>query len=51
MKLARLNTYRQAYELLNVAFIGNKIKDNQIILKGLIHDRANSLFSEFDIEI
>ncbi len=51
MKLARLNTFRQAYELLNVAFIGNKIKDNLIILKGLIYDRANSHFSEFDIEI
>ncbi|RLD74687.1 MAG: hypothetical protein DRJ07_19450 [Bacteroidetes bacterium] len=51
MKLARLNTYRQAYELLNVAFIGNKIKDNHIKLKGLIYDRASSHFSEFDIEI
>lgn len=49
--LARLNIYRQAYELLEVAFIGNKITDGIIDLSGLIYNRENSEFEKLKLEL
>jgi hypothetical protein len=50
-KIATLNIYRQAFELLNVAFIGNKIEDNLIKVFGLIYDRNTKKFEEFRVRI
>lgn len=49
--LAKLNIYRQAYELLDVAFIGNKITDGIIGLSGLIYNRENSTFENIKLEL
>lgn len=51
VKLAELNIFRQAFELLDVAFIGNKINNDQIQLKGVIYDRSIEHFTEFDIDL
>lgn len=47
----RLNIYRQGYDLLNVAFIGNKIVDRVIGLSGLIYNRKNSIFEKLKLEL
>lgn len=49
--LARLNIYRQGYDLLNVAFIGNKIADGAVGLSGLIYNRKNSTFEKLKLEL
>jgi len=49
--LAELNIYRQAYELLEVAFIGNKIKDGLLKLSGLIYNRENLTFKKIELEL
>ncbi|MGY5848572.1 carbonic anhydrase [Salegentibacter sp. HM20] len=49
--LAKLNIYRQAYELMDVAFIGNKIEEGTIQLSGLIFNRENSEFEKLDLKI
>ncbi len=42
--LTKLNIYRQAYELLDVAAIGGKVDDGLISVSGLIYNRDNSRF-------
>lgn len=49
--LARLNIYRQAYALLDVTFIGNKITDGIINLSGLIYNRENYEFEKLKLEL
>jgi hypothetical protein len=49
--LAKLNIYRQSKELLDLAFIGDKIRDKQIEIKGLIYNRHNGQFDEFSIQL
>jgi len=49
VKLAKLNIHQQAKELLELAFIGNKIRDNEIELIGVIYDRKLDEFDEFII--
>ena len=49
-KVAKLNIYRQAYELVDVAFIGNKIQEGLIHSYGLIYDRVTNEFEKFRIE-
>tara|TARA_R100000951_G_C2574838_1_gene160001 strand:+ start:76 stop:576 length:501 start_codon:yes stop_codon:yes gene_type:complete len=44
--LAKLNIYQQTLNLLNIAFIGNKIRDNKIKLSGLIYHRKKQLFEK-----
>ncbi|MFD2933851.1 hypothetical protein [Spirosoma flavum] len=48
--LAKLNFYRQSYELLDVAFIGGKIDDGSISTSGLICDRTNAKFERLQLE-
>ena len=38
IELAKLNIYRQAFELMEVAFIGNRIQDGLIKVFGLVYD-------------
>jgi len=47
--LAKLNIYRQYYELLDVAFIGNKINDEIINVSGLIYNRIDSCFEKLKL--
>tara|TARA_B110000503_G_scaffold113959_1_gene171177 strand:+ start:167 stop:529 length:363 start_codon:yes stop_codon:yes gene_type:complete len=47
--LAKLNIYRQYYELLDVAFIGNKINDEIIKVSGLIYNRIDSSFEKLEL--
>jgi carbonic anhydrase len=42
--LARLNVYRQAYELLDVPFIGGKIDDGLVLISGMVYDRHSGRF-------
>ncbi len=49
--LAKLNIYRQAYTLLDFAFIENKITDGIIDLSGLIYNRENAVFEELKLEL
>lgn len=49
--LAKLNIYRQAYELLDVAFIGDKIRDGIINISGLIYNRENWKFERLVLEL
>lgn len=49
--LAKLNIYRQAYELLDVAFIGNKINDGFIDISGLIYNREDVTYEKLKIEL
>lgn len=49
--LAKLNIYRQAHDLFNVAFIGNKIADGMIRLSGLIYNRDDSTFEKLELEL
>jgi hypothetical protein len=49
--LARLNIYRQAYALLDIAFIENKIAEGIIDLSGLIYNRENSEFEKLELEL
>lgn len=49
--LAKLNIYRQASELLDVAFIGNKITDGMIDISGLIYNREDSTFEKLKLEL
>jgi len=48
--LAKLNIYRQAYELLDLPFIGNKINNGQITVSGLIYDRISKNFKTLRLE-
>jgi hypothetical protein len=49
--LAKLNTYRQAFDLLEVPFIGPKIDDKQVAISGLIYDRDNNKFEPLQLGI
>jgi len=49
-KIAELNLKRLAYELTESAFIGQKIDDNAIELKGVLYDRASKQFSELSFD-
>ena len=49
--LARENIHRQALELLDAAFIGNKIRDGSIQVFGLIYTRETGEFEEFRVPI
>ena len=49
--LARLNIYRQAYELLNVAFVGGKIDDGYLSTSGLIYNRDTFKFERLILEL
>lgn len=49
--LARLNIYRQAYELLSVAFVGNKIDDGYLSTSGLIYNRDTLKFERLILEL
>jgi carbonic anhydrase len=44
--LAKLNIYQQTLNLLNIAFIGNKIRENKIKISGLIYHRKKRLFEK-----
>ncbi len=48
--LAKLNIYRQAYELLNAAFIGNEIDNRSIRISGLLCNRDKSKFEYLMLE-
>ena len=48
-KLARLNMLRQGFELLDTAFLGMKITDGDLKLKGLVYKREESAFSEVSL--
>ena len=48
--LAKLNIYRQAYQLLEVAFIGNKIRDEIITLSGAMYNREAASFENLELE-
>jgi hypothetical protein len=50
IELAKLNIYRQAFELMEVAFIGNRIQDGLIKVFGLVYDRDIDKFDEFRIK-
>lgn len=45
-KLALLNIQRQAKDLFAVAFIGTKIRDHRLTLKGLLYNRKTETFKE-----
>lgn len=47
--VAKTNILRQAYELTEVAFIGNKILDHKINVKGLIFDRKLQTFTDVPV--
>jgi len=47
--LGKLNIYRQAYDLLDVSFIGNKIRDGIITVSGLIYNREDSTFEKLEL--
>ncbi|WP_331147829.1 hypothetical protein [Hymenobacter sp.] len=49
--LVRLTIYRQAYELLDAAFIGNKVNDEVISVSGLIYDQKDSRFERLILEL
>jgi len=49
--LVKLNICRQAYALLDVAFIGNKIKDGSINVNGLIYNRKMSFFEKIILKL
>lgn len=49
--LAKLNIYRQAYELLDVAFIGGKIENGVTSISGLIYDRGSSKFERLMLKL
>jgi len=49
--LAKLNIHRQAYDLLEVAFIGNKIRDRIIKISGLIYNREDKKFEKLDLKL
>ncbi|MDF7815421.1 carbonic anhydrase [Hymenobacter sp. YC55] len=49
--LAELNIYRQAYELLDVAFVGSKISDETIKISGLIYNRNSSKFKRITLDL
>lgn len=48
-KLALLNIKRQAKDLLEVAFIGTKIRDHQLTVKGLLYNRKTDTFKEVSL--
>ena len=48
--LAKLNIYRQAYELLNAVFIGSEIDNRSIRTSGLICNRDKSKFEHLMLE-
>lgn len=50
-KIAALNIRRQALELLDVPFIGDKIRDFRLKIFGLIYDRVSKEFEEFRIKL
>ncbi len=45
-KLALLNIERQVNELSETAFIGDKISDGRLTVKGLLYDRTQEMFKE-----
>ncbi|MCK0159075.1 carbonic anhydrase [Allomuricauda sp. F6463D] len=50
IRLAKLNIYRQAFEIMEVAFIGNRVQDGLIKVIGLVYDRDKDKFDEFRIK-
>lgn len=48
--LAKLNIQRQVRDLLEVAFIGNKIRDNYLKVTGLIYDRKDASFEKLEFQ-
>ena len=48
--LAKLNIYRQAFELLEVPSIGDKISHGQIAVSGLLYDRITKTFKVVAME-
>jgi len=48
--LAKLNIYRQAFELLEVPSIGDKINHGQIAVSGLLYDRITKTFKVVAME-
>jgi carbonic anhydrase len=50
-KLAELNIHRQAQALDNTAFLGSKMKNKDVHIKGLIFDREEQDFEEVTINI
>ncbi len=45
-QISKVNLKRLAYELTESAFIGNKINDGEIVLKGIIFNRADNSIQE-----
>lgn len=50
-QLAHLNIYRQAEALLDVAFLGNKIRDHKIKLSGLTYNRSDLNFESLNLDL
>jgi len=48
-KLALLNIERQVKDLSETAFIGTKISDGQLTVKGLLYDRTKGEFQELTL--
>ena len=49
-ELAELNLNRLTYELTESAFLGQKIEDGEIQLKGLLFDRVSKQFRELHLD-
>lgn len=49
--LAKLNIYRQAYELSDIDFMYGKINHKIISISGLIHDRDNASFERLNLKL
>lgn len=50
-ELVRLNIARQSADLLDAAFIGNKIQAHDLELHGLVFDRGSRQFSEIALAV
>jgi carbonic anhydrase len=48
--LAKLNIYRQAYELTQTAFLNSKIEHGNIEIKGLIFNRETNEFTDVTVD-
>lgn len=49
--LARLNVHRQAYELLDVAFVGGRISDGLVQVSGVVYDRSSARFEQVPLAL
>jgi len=48
-QISKVNLKRLAYELTESAFIGNKINDGEIVLKGIIYNRDDNTIQETNL--